>query len=240
MKSIALFSGGLDSTVMVAQAMAERNDLECLVFDYGQRNIREIHSLNVLLSHVLLGLHDKNYVNIRIPDIHVVRIQGFNELTSSKCALLNYAAKIPNADVHDPVQLATYVANRNMIFLSFAIARLITAQADNILYGAQSGGHEFYPDTREYFVIAMNQAMKSSLPDDFQRKRLRPRIVAPFLNITKADVIRIGKMLGVPLQMTYSCYNGTVTQCGICKACVTRKQAFADACVQDPTVYSVA
>ncbi|MFE9222448.1 7-cyano-7-deazaguanine synthase [Streptomyces lavendulae] len=104
-------------------------------------------------------------------------------------------------------------------------------------FGAHSGDHAIYPDCRPEFFTLIEASMKAGneghIDTGFQ-------LVAPFLNLAKADIVRGGARLGVPFELTWSCYEGGEAHCGACGTCVERREAFAEAGVADPTLYAPA
>lgn len=124
----------------------------------------------------------------------------------------------------------TVVPNRNMILLAVAIAKAVSVGARFVAYGAHAGDHAIYPDCRPEFVEAMKTA--AGLAD-----WTKVEILAPFIKSTKADIAKTGARLGVPFEMTWSCYKGGEIHCGKCGTCTERREAFQLAKIDDPTKY---
>ncbi|MGH2639051.1 MAG: 7-cyano-7-deazaguanine synthase, partial [Rhabdochlamydiaceae bacterium] len=125
----------------------------------------------------------------------------------------------------------TVVPFRNGIMISIAVGYAESIGASVVAYGNHAGDHAIYPDCRPKFFEAMFEAAYAGT---FARIKLS----SPFLNITKTDIVRIGVLLGVPYDLTYSCYKALgPSHCGVCGACTERKEAFRDSRVPDPTVY---
>jgi len=128
----------------------------------------------------------------------------------------------------------TVVPNRNMIMYSVAIGYAVNIKAKAIYVGVHSGDHAIYPDCRPEFIDFLDKIAKSAnegfIEEDFQVK-------APFVFKSKADIARIGTELGVPYELTWSCYKGGDKHCGKCGTCVERKEAFELAGITDPTEY---
>jgi 7-cyano-7-deazaguanine synthase len=125
----------------------------------------------------------------------------------------------------------TVVPNRNMILLAVAIGHAIASGADAVAYGAHAGDHAVYPDCRPAFAEAMAEAAGLCHYDP------GVTLLRPFIDRTKADIVRLGAALGVPFALTWSCYEGGVRHCGRCGTCVERREAFTLAGVPDPTEY---
>ena len=126
---------------------------------------------------------------------------------------------------------STVVPNRNMIFLAIATGHALSINADQIAYAAHSGDHAIYPDCRNEFADAMSAAIRLA-----DRKSID--LIRPFVNWTKADIVRRAAELSVPLDQTWSCYTGGEEHCGRCGTCIERREAFDLASVDDPTVYA--
>lgn len=219
-KALVLLSGGLDSTVLLYQMMAEHGEVAALSFFYGQRHIRELDSAS-RISRLLNIRHD------------VINVSPIYEGVTEGCgSLLDRNTAVPEGHYEDVSMKATVVPNRNMILLSVAAARAIALKIPRIAYAAHSGDHAIYPDCRLEFATAMKVAI--SLCDWSPLE-----LVTPFVDQTKAQIVGIGHSLHVPFDQTWSCYKGEDVHCGVCGTCVERREAFSLAGVADPTVYSL-
>jgi 7-cyano-7-deazaguanine synthase len=125
----------------------------------------------------------------------------------------------------------TVVPNRNSIMLSIAIGHAITIGAGNVHFAAHAGDHAIYPDCRIEYVYAFNRAMQLA------NAWTPVNVWAPFINMTKAQIVAEGASYDVPFGRTWSCYRGHTLHCGRCGTCVERKEAFEIAGVKDPTRY---
>ena len=126
---------------------------------------------------------------------------------------------------------STVVPNRNMILLSVATGHALSIKAGQIAYAAHSGDHAIYPDCRNEFAEAMANVIMLA---DWERVEL----IRPFVDWTKADIVRRGAELSVPFAKTWSCYKGGDLHCGRCGTCIERREAFDLAKVIDPTPYA--
>ena len=127
----------------------------------------------------------------------------------------------------------TVVPNRNMLMLAAAGAWAISLKADTIAYAAHAGDHAIYPDCREEFTRPMSEALWNA---DWHHVALE----RPFIHITKANIVSVGKEHNAPMSLSYSCYEGKEEHCGLCGTCQERRSAFRDAGVDDPTEYDPA
>ncbi|NJN54567.1 MAG: 7-cyano-7-deazaguanine synthase [Anaerolineae bacterium] len=147
-------------------------------------------------------------------------------------ALVDEGTAVPAIqDVLGDPQPATYVPNRNMIFLALAAAYAETNGVSDIYYGAQQHDMYGYWDTTPQFLAGLN--------DVYSLNRKTPiHIQAPFVQRSKADILRLGFEMGVDYSQTWSCYEGQEVACGRCPTCGERLQAFAEVGVVDPIVYA--
>lgn len=218
MKAVVLFSGGLDSTVLVYHLIKEKVDLKLLSIDYGQRHQNEITSSTQIAEY--LGL--PHFV-LSLPSLG--QLLGGSALTDQKIIL-------PKGHYAEDSMKTTVVPNRNMILLSLAAGHAISIKFDTVAYAAHAGDHTIYPDCRPEFADSMAHAL--TLADWNCINLLRP-----FVNWSKADLVKHGIQMGVPFEKTWSCYAGGKFHCGKCGTCVERKEAFELVGLSDPTQYKV-
>jgi 7-cyano-7-deazaguanine synthase len=211
---VALLSGGLDSTVLAYVLKAAGAEVIALTVQYGQKHWREA----VFADRTVKTLEIEQ-VNVTLP---------FEVFRGS--ALTDHEKAVPEGHYEDESMKATVVPNRNMMLLATATALAVSRKAGVVAYGAHSGDHAIYPDCRSEFAMAMDAAISLCDWDS-------PSLIAPFLGMNKADIVRIGAGLGVPFEMTWSCYKGGDFHCGKCGTCVERIEAFKEAGVTDPTEY---
>lgn len=215
---IAIVSGGLDSTVMLQWAVSRGSVVEVVTFDYGQRHRREIDSARCAASR--LGLrHD------------VVDLSFLGALYRGGGGALLGDVAVPDGHYADESMKATVVPNRNAIMLSIAVGVAIARKAPMVAYAAHAGDHAIYPDCRPVFASAMDVVARLADWHEVGIER-------PFVAMTKAQIVRIGSDLSVPMHQTWSCYKGGDVHCGTCGTCVERREAFAVAGVEDLTVYA--
>jgi 7-cyano-7-deazaguanine synthase len=216
MRTLVLHSGGLDSTVLLYKANAV-GEAASISLHYGQRHEKELAAASHIAS--LLG----------VPHVQFALAMG-PILANSRSALVNKNVAVPEGHYEDESMKATVVPNRNMLLLATAAAYGIANGYDTLAYAAHAGDHAIYPDCRPKFIDAMAEAL--SLCDWNPAK-----LYTPFARLTKADIVKLGDTLDVPMSLTWSCYNGRERHCGRCGTCVERIEAFKLAGVQDRTLY---
>ena len=217
MRTVVVYSGGLDSTVLLAHLLAEGREVHALTVNYGQRHAREIESARAVCAHY--------GVEHRVADLRALgEIFGSNSLT-------NTAVDVAEGHYTEETMKTTVVPNRNMILLAVAAARAIALKADTLAYAAHGGDHAIYPDCRPEFADAMDHAIGLA---DWHKVRLE----RPMVSWSKAEIVRRGAELGVPFALTWSCYKGGAKHCGRCGTCIERREAFRLAGVPDPTEYA--
>jgi 7-cyano-7-deazaguanine synthase len=220
-KAIVLVSGGLDSATVLAVARADGCDVTALTFRYGQRHAAELACAAALLR------------SSGVPQVVVdidLRAFGGSALTSDSIEVPSVRSEgIP----------VTYVPARNTIFLSFALACAEARGAERIDIGANAVDYSGYPDCRPEYVAAFQTMADLATRAGVEGRG--PRINAPLMHMTKAEIIRAGVALGVDYAATSSCYapHSDGSACGVCDSCVIRRRGFADAGVVDPTRYGV-
>ena len=212
MKSVLIYSGGLDSTVLLYKLRADNSIAAAISFYYGQRHNKEIEYAKYNCQK--LGV--KHFV----ADISSLKPIFGNS------ALTNEAVKVPLAEYNAQNMADTVVPNRNMIFLSIAAAYAITSGADSVAYAAHSGDHAIYADCRPEFAKAMQAAFSLC---DYKKLKL----VAPFVGMSKAEIAKLGVSLGVDFSKTWSCYNGGDIPCGKCATCLERNAALQAAGIKN-------
>jgi len=195
-------------------------EVYALTILYGQRHSREASAAKRIaeragVNHVLVDLWDLKSV------LHSA-LTGHAEVPSP-------TAETP--DAYAQSLQSTVVPNRNMIMLSIAAGYAYSIGAHAVAYAAHASDYAVYPDCRPEFVQALEKALQVSLDDSSFK------VIAPFVHMKKAEIVRLGKLLGVPFELTWSCYCGGRKHCGRCSSCKERHRAFVEAGVEDPTEY---
>ena len=217
MKTVIVYSGGLDSTVLLYHLRASGHELHALSIDYGQRHRCELDRAADLCEEL----------GIPHPTADLSAIQPL--LAGS--SLTSPEIEVAEGHYTEESMKSTVVPNRNMIFLALATGHALSIKAGQVAYAAHSGDHAIYPDCRNEFAEAMAAAIRIA---DWNPVEL----VRPFVDWTKADIVHRGAELGVPFARTWSCYKGGAQHCGRCGTCIERREAFDLAKVEDPTPYA--
>jgi 7-cyano-7-deazaguanine synthase len=222
MKQLIIFSGGMDSATLLWKLLSEGNEVEAISFNYGQRHVAEL----IYAKDMIKYLQDQGYdIKHDIIDISSV----FSHISSS--SLTNPDIPVPKCHYTDAVAKVTVVPNRNQILLSIAVGIAASRGINKVLYAAHAGDWSVYPDCRTEFLDSLNETTRlSTLWHPVQ-------IEAPFISLTKSDIVRIGLDLGVKYELTRSCYNSEEKPCGMCPTCIERIEAFTLNGVMDPSEY---
>ncbi len=210
--AIVLLSGGLDSSTLLYYVKRQYRPLG-IVFLYGQRHDREIRSALSIAK--AAGVDVKK---LRLP---------FPETGS---ALLDKSVSIPSR-LSKKIP-PTYVPARNIVFLSLALSFAEAYGVDKIFIGVNAIDYSGYPDCRPEFVDAFNKVIRVGTKKGVEGKGVE--VLAPFIHMTKAEIIKIGLSLGVPYELTWSCYRGEDLPCGTCDSCRLRARGFKEAGANDP------
>lgn len=221
--AVVLLSGGLDSATCLAIAAHEGLAPHAMSFRYGQVHTAELDAARRVAS--ALGA-----VEHRIVDIDLAAFGGSSLLGDGD---------IPKGRDDEAIGEgipSTYVPARNTVFLAYALAWAEVLGAGDIFIGVNALDFSGYPDCRPEFIAAFealaNAGTRAGTEGDGYRIR------APLIDLTKADIVRLGTSLGVDYAMTVTCYDATgAGACGECDACVLRRRGFAVAGVPDPTTY---
>lgn len=206
----------MDSTTLLYQLLSQGHHVQALGIDYGQRHLKELDAA--------AGICARADVPFKSADLSAV--VGF--LAGS--ALTSPDVEVPSGEYDPESMKVTVVPNRNMLMLAVALAWAISSECDTVAYAAHAGDHEVYPDCRPEFVQALAKTAGLCHYEPI-------KLTAPFLHLTKVHIVRLGTRLGVPYDLTWSCYRGEELHCGSCGTCRERAHAFARAGVPDPTVY---
>lgn len=212
--ALIVLSGGMDSVTMLHE-YADSIDL-AVTFNYGSNhNMREIECARYQCD--LLGIE---LIEIDLSFIG----QYFHS------SLLEGADAVPEGDYDFDNMKSTVVPFRNGIMLAAAAGLAESHGLKAVMIANHSGDHAIYPDCREKFIKAMGAAIEAGTYESIELR-------APYTLLSKAEIASHGKKLGIDYSHTYSCYKGEETHCGRCGTCIERRQALADAGIDDPTVY---
>lgn len=235
--SVAIFSGGLDSTTLVYDLLNANRVPHLISFNYGQRHKKELDYAKLTAD--MLGLrHD------------IIDLSGITHLISNSAltspdfiptetqGVFKDGIAVPEGHYAEDNMKATVVPNRNMMMISIASAVAVNNNYQGVFTGVHAGDHFVYPDCRPRFINAVNAAVvlgnagfgpipeqpDNVYPSDFVR--------APFSNWSKADIAYRALELQMPFESTWSCYKGGEMHCGKCGTCVERLEAIDQASVR--------
>ncbi len=218
-KAVCLLSGGLDSSVAAACARAEGHELYFLHVGYGQLTWeREVSSFNQLADYY--GVKERLITTAE----HLRAIGG--------SALTDPNMPVPENDLDPSVIPVTYVPFRNANLLSIAVSWAEVLGAQFIYIGAVEEDGSGYPDCRETFFRAFEEAISKGT-----RPETDIRIKTPLIRKNKKEIVLLGLELGVPLEKTWSCYKNQDEACGSCDSCLLRLRGFREAGIADPISY---
>lgn len=219
-KAIVLFSGGLDSTTCLYWALAQGYECETLTISYGQKHEREVRAAREIAERLGVKQH---FVTLDFPWL------ASSSLVDNKQEIPD----LPMEEIQSGKIPSTYVPGRNLVFLSIAASLMDSLQADAIVAGPNAVDFSGYPDCTPAFFSAASDAINRGT----QRGVLNGvEVLAPLMDLSKAGIVKLGAQLGVPFELTWSCYSGGDKPCGFCDSCKLRARGFADAGVVDGAV----
>ena len=213
--SVLIYSGGMDSTTMLYE-FKDRIAV-ALSFHYGSNhNDKE------------LSFASMHCERLNIPHV-VIPLDFIGKMFHS--SLLEGADAIPEGNYNDENMRSTVVPFRNGIMLAIAAGLAESEGLHYVMMANHSGDHAIYPDCRPQFVNAFGDAIRQGTYEHI-------KLLAPYTNLTKTDILRRGSTLGIDYTETWSCYKGGEHHCGRCGTCTERKEAFREAGMVDNTVYN--
>lgn len=222
-RALVLCSGGVDSTTLLAMACAryDAENVYALSISYGQKHSKEIESAKAVARYY--GV-EQRFLNLE------------TIFAESNCSLLSHSTEdVPEESYAEQLSetdgnpVSTYVPFRNGLFLSSAASMALSLGCSVLYYGAHHDdwAGNAYPDCSKEFVEAMNRAIVEGTGGEL-------RMEAPFVEWSKADIVAQGVKLGVPYELTWSCYEGGEYPCGACGTCIDRNLAFKRNGMRDP------
>lgn len=217
--AVVLLSGGMDSATLLYVLLSKGEQVEAISFNYGQRHSKELECAGKLCA--------MNQVRHTIVDLRCLDAV----FLGCGSSLVDTDVDVPIGHYADESMKATVVPNRNMIMLSIATALAISRKFRYVAYAAHAGDHDIYPDCRSEFTDELTKAIQIC---DWSPIVL----MTPFIQKTKAEIVKIGYNLKVPYHETWSCYEGEDIHCGNCGTDVERREAFILAGMKDPTTYA--
>ncbi len=219
-RAVILLSGGMDSATCLALARRGGHACYALSFDYGQRHEAELNAARVLAR-------EWQVVEHRVMRIDLGALGG--------SALTDMSIDVPQSPA-DGIPV-TYVPARNTVFLALALAWAEVLDADAIYAGVNAIDYSGYPDCRPEFVRAFQDLANLATRRGVEGRRIE--IVTPLIQLSKAQIVKLGDDLGVDYAQTVSCYQADAEgrACGRCDACRLRREGFAAAGLADATRY---
>ncbi len=211
---VIVLSGGPDSSTLAYWAKDQGYDVSAITFNYGQISLKEIEHAKIIAK------------ELNIPQ-QIIDISSLKGVFKGVTSLID-----ENIEMTPEFSQPIIVPFRNAILLSVAVAYARSINATRILYGATLSDAQNYPDCRKEFYKSFEKTAR--LGTDTQMV-----IDAPFSDRPKSEVIKLGTKLGVPYDLTWSCYLNKETHCGKCESCRNRKNAFIEAGIKDPTKYLI-
>lgn len=221
-KCVVLLSGGLDSSTCLAVAKSQDYDCYTLSIDYGQRHVAELNASEKIAKTLTKNPH-------KVVQINLDAIGG--------SALTDQDIDVPDYGESEQTIPVTYVPARNTIFLSTALAYAEVVGAEAVFIGVTAVDYSGYPDCRAEYIAAFETMANLATKAGVEGQKLR--IVTPLIDLSKAEIIKLGHRLGFDYGLTVSCYNANQDgeACGQCDSCHYRKQGFKAAGIKDPTRY---
>jgi 7-cyano-7-deazaguanine synthase len=211
-KAVIILSGGPDSVTVAYWAKEQGYDVSAITFNYGQKAQIEIKRAREIVD----GLEIEH---------QVVDLSNLSQIYQGVTSLVDKGLDV-SSEFTDPI----IVPFRNGVFMAVTVAFADGVDANHIYYGAHSSDEPFYPDCRREFYEAFQEAARLGTEREIF-------ISSPYSDKKKSEVLAEAVRLGVPLDVTWSCYLNGPTHCGVCESCNNRKNAFREAGIEDPTEY---
>ncbi len=223
---VALLSGGMDSATATAMVAADGAEVHALAFDYGQRHRVELDAARRVSE--AMDLASFRMIRVDLASLGGSALTDDIDVPRSRDEI---GADIP----------VTYVPARNTVFLSLGLAAAEVLDADGIVLGVNALDYSGYPDCRPAFLDAFREVARTGTKQGVEGRAVS--ILAPLLHLSKQGIVEEGSRLGVPFELTTSCYDpptqgGGLVHCGHCDACRLRRRGFLEAGLEDPTVYA--
>lgn len=208
-RAVVLFSGGMDSTTCLYWALERGYKCTALCVSYGQKHVKEIKVARALAKAKQVDFLE---VNLPLPWLVGSSLVGGGALPNHELKEIG-RSKVPS----------TYVPGRNLIFVSLGVSLAESIGARAVILGVNALDYSGYPDCRPEFYAHLSRAVAAATKDTAGGVE----ILTPIIKMSKTEIIKLGKALGVPFERTWSCYKGATKPCGVCDACKLRAAAFA-------------
>jgi 7-cyano-7-deazaguanine synthase len=211
-KAVILLSGGLDSATAAAQAIADGYEAIALSFRYGQRHERELLAARQVADALKIKEHF-------VVDVNLAQWGG--------SALTDTNIDVPTEGIQAGEIPITYVPGRNTVFIAIALSLAESKGAEAIYLGINAVDYSGYPDCRPDYLQAFQKL--AALSSKVGVEGHAPQLIAPLVMDSKIDIVRRARRLGVPIELTWSCYQGGEVPCGVCDSCRIRDKAILEA-----------
>ncbi len=228
-KVVAIVSGGMDSVTLLKKLLVDGHEVLVLNFSYGSKH-------NTKERRALLDVCDVLKVPAYLYDLPTDAKEyvpnscnGYRFAPLLESGLLKTGGAIPEGHYAEPTMKQTVVPFRNGIMLALAVGFAESHGCTAVYYGNHAGDHAVYPDCRSWFVDAFDEAAQKGTYEGV-------RIISPFKDMTKTDIVKLALEIDAPLHLTWTCYKGGDRPCLVCSTCVERIQAFHDAGCIDPSL----
>lgn len=211
-KAVVLMSGGLDSSTVAAIALQDGYEVIGISFRYGQRHQKELVIAKKIAQ--ILGISEHYIIDINLAQ------WGGSSLT-------DLSLKLPQDGIKANEIPSTYVPGRNTVFIAIALSLAEAKNAEAIYLGINAVDYSGYPDCRPEYLQAYQNLANLSSKVGIEGKTLQ--LIAPLVNDSKVEIVRKAIALNVPIELTWSCYQGGENPCGLCDSCRIRDQALIEA-----------
>jgi 7-cyano-7-deazaguanine synthase len=209
-KAVVLLSGGLDSSTTTAIAQKDGYEVIALSFRYGQRHNKELEAAQKIAQYLGIKEH-------LIVDINLAQWGG--------SSLTDLSLSLPQDGLQEGTIPSTYVPGRNTVFIAIALSLAEAKQASAIYLGINAVDYSGYPDCRPEYLETYQKLANLSSKVGIEGKAIQ--LIAPLVHDSKVDIIKKAIQLGVPIEQTWSCYQGGENPCGVCDSCRIRNEALA-------------
>jgi 7-cyano-7-deazaguanine synthase len=222
-KAIAVLSGGLDSTVATS-VYKDDYEIHSVTFDYGQKSVKqELHSSKKICEK--LGI---KHTIVSLPWLS--KLGGSALTTDDDLPYINMN-ELDNKEICEDSANKVWVPGRNVVFTAIAMAFAESLNAEIIIVGWDKEEANTFPDNSKEFLESFNNLIAIGSKKNVEIK-------APVIDMNKKEIVELGQKINAPMELSYSCYLGELTHCGICESCLRRKRAFIESKIEDKTEYS--